>query len=119
MLSYNGRTVKDNLYLGITVDINDIEALREESRTLSSGLWKDPQVRKQRLPIEERYSYKNFDLKKVFASLKTENHHDVPIEEYFSIDCWEKYCDFLGETKYISKPKILSYAEWNEIGFDD
>mgnify|MGYP003110471629 CR=1 FL=1 len=118
-ISYEGRTVKDNLYLGVTFDMDDIEQLKKESHTSSSGLWRDPVQRQERLSVEERYSYKHFDLEKVFENLDFENHHTISVEEYFSIDCWEKYCEFLGETKYIKKPATLSYAEWNEIGFDD
>ena len=119
ILSYSGETVKNNLYLGLTIDLDDVETLKKESHTLSSGLWEDPQTQQQRLPIEQRYSYKNFDLKKVFETLKIDDHHNIPVEEYFSIDCWETYCEFLGSAKCIKKPKILSYAEWNEIGIDD
>ena len=119
ILSYDGQTVKDNLYLGVTITMEQVENLKRESHALSSGLWRDPKTRKDRLPIDERYSYKNFDLKKVLESLDTSNYYTIDVEEYSSIDCWKNYCEFLGNFKEVKKPKTLSYSEWNEIGVDD
>ena len=116
-LALAGRTVKDNVYTSLTLNIEQVEKLIEESITTSSGLWDE--ARKKRLSLEERYSYKRYDLKKVFSSLDLSDYKIIEVEEYYPIDCWDNYCKFLSKKKNIKKPKILNYSEWNEIGIDD
>ena len=116
-LASEGCTVKDNVYTSLTLTMRQVERLVEESITTSSGLWDE--ARKKRLSLEERYSYKRYDLKKVFNSLDFSNYKIVELDEYHPLDCWGNYCKFLSESKNIKKPKILNYSEWNEIGIDD
>jgi len=118
-LSYNHQTVKDNLYLGLTLTTEQIDCLITDSRTTSTGLWKDPETRKEKFSLEDRFSYKNFDLKQVFGSVNITTYSMAEVENYYPIDCWKGYCGFLKENTEIRKPSILSYAEWNETGVDD
>ena len=118
-LQYEDRTVKDNLYLAFTLRMEQINKLLAEVKEKSTGLWRDPEKRKERLPLEDRYSYRNFDLKKVFEDLVFKQYNMKKIECYSDIDCWEKYCLFLGQKNKITKPKFLKYSEWNEIGLDN
>tara|TARA_R100001082_G_scaffold50345_1_gene27273 strand:- start:215 stop:1060 length:846 start_codon:yes stop_codon:yes gene_type:complete len=117
MLSNNQKTFKDNKYLGFNLNNQQIEVLLEESITTSSGLWNES--RTQKLPLKDRYSYRNFDLQKVFMNVDLSNYKNVSVEQYHSVDCWEEYCNFLSIYKDIKKPSILKYSEWNEIGVDD
>lgn len=120
LLSHNGETIKDNKYLSFTIDSSQIEDLLEESVTTSSGLYQVDDIgARTRLPLEERYSYKEYDLKQVFSSLDFSNYERVEIEDYACIDNWVDYCDFLSSHREIRKPKLLKYSEWNQIGVDD
>jgi len=117
LLEIDGQTVKQDKYLGMSLEQEQIDILLQESVSTSSGLWtKD---RKDKLPLSERYSYKKFDLSQVFKNLNETNYKKVPVENYQPIDCWESYCDFLSIYKAVKKPNILKYSEWNEIGVDD
>jgi len=110
-------TVKQNKYLAFTIDQKQVRLLLNEAVSTSSGLWDEK--RSKRLPIEERYSYKNFDLSTVFKNLDTTQYRKITIENYQTIDCWEEYCNFVSTYKRIKKPNMLKYSEWNEIGVDD
>ena len=73
------------------------------------------------LKQEDRYSAKDFPIKKVFGLCEIDE--ETTIEEtpwYYSIDCWEKYCNFLGseERKELERPpkKIFRQREWYLIG---
>ncbi len=110
-------TVKDSKYLGFTLDVKQVNCLIEESITTSSGLWNHN--RTEKLPLAERYSYKNLNISEVFASLDFTNYKKLLVENYQTIDCWDKYCDFMSTYKRVKKPKLLKYSEWNEIGVDD
>jgi hypothetical protein len=111
------KTVKENKYLSFTITEPQIKKLVEESITTSSGLWNEG--RKKRLSLDERYSYKSYDLKKVFSGLDFSNYEKIEVEDYFALDCWTSYRDFLAKDLKITKPKILKYSEWNEIGVND
>ena len=118
MLRFNDKTVKDNLYLGFTLTMKQVDLLLSEVRAKSSGVWQDDNHTK-RLPMEERFSYRNFDLKEVFNSINIGSYNIYDVEDYSTIDCWKKYCKFLGENEAPSKPALLRYSEWNEIGVDE
>ena len=117
VFAHNNSTVKENKYLSLTLDINQINELINESVTTSTGLWDE--TRKNRLSLEDRYSYKRYDLKKVFANLDFSKYKVIEVDDYHSIYSWKRYCDFISENKNLKKPKILKYSEWNEIGLDD
>jgi len=117
VLEKSGSTVKDNLYLALTLSINQVKSLAEESISTSSGLWNEE--RTQRLTLKDRYSYKNFGLSQVFNCLDISNYKKIMVENYHSIDCWEEYCNFLSIYNEIRKPSMLGYSEWNETGTDD
>tara|TARA_A100001391_G_C5065478_1_gene277052 strand:- start:1243 stop:2049 length:807 start_codon:yes stop_codon:yes gene_type:complete len=119
MMSYKGQTVKDNLYLGLTLDMTQIDNLIKESVSRSTGLWKDPETRQQKYAVDERYSYKNFNLQQVFETLVCSNYKRLEVQNYDSLDSWSNYCNFLSNNPSIQKPKILKSVEWNEIGLDE
>jgi hypothetical protein len=117
VLSHAGQNVKNNKYLSFTVTLPQVKKLVEESITTSSGLWDES--RQKRLSVEQRYSYKSYDLKEVFSSLDFTDYENIDVGEYYPLDCWENYRIFLTKDLRITKPKILKYSEWNEIGVDD
>ncbi len=119
MLSYEGQTVKDNLYLGLTLDIHQVEQLIIESKTRSTGMWVDPETRKERYSLEERFSYRNFTLQEVFELLQCSNYKKLAVEDYYNLDSWSGYCDFLSNKPSIRKPKIFKPTEWNGVGIDE
>ena len=117
VLVNDGETIKDNKYLGFTLSTEQIELLVQESASTSSGLWN--QERTEKLPLDERYSYRNFNLSQVFKNLDISGYKKIAVESYQTIDCWAEYCNFLSTYKSVKKPSILKYSEWNEIGVDD
>ena len=118
MISYEGHTLKDNMYLGMTLTTSQVEQLILESKTRSTGLWKDPETRKEKYSPEERFSYRNFNLKEVFKTIDCSSYKRVEITSYYNLDNWSDYCSFLSQNSSIARPKILNSVEWNEIGYD-
>ena len=119
MIGYQEETIKDNLYLGLTLDISQIDKLIIESKKRSTGMWKDPETRKERYSLQERFSYRNFSLKEVFEMIDLSSYKKLDIDEYYSIDKWSDYCSFLSSNDSIKKPSILKPKEWNDIGMDE
>ena len=118
ILTHKNEDVKENKYLAFTIDEKQIELLVRESITTSSGLW-SPGTERKMLPLDERYSYKNFNLSKVFGGLNFSNYKKIEIDDYAPIDSWLNYCEFISQNKEIKKPALLKYSEWNEIGLDE
>ena len=119
-ISYEGKTVKDNEYLGFTFDAEDFKSCRRTIRTEGTGMYTD--YMGDKLPIEERWSARYFPLDTVFQSVNMEHANELKIPWYFKIDNWNGYCDFLGSEyrKEIVRPsrKELGFHEWNPVGVD-
>ena len=75
-----------------------------------------------RLPIEERWSARFFELEQVFKDLKLEEATVVEPSWYYNLGSWNEYKQFLGseESAQIKRPweRILKYREFNPIGVD-
>jgi hypothetical protein len=118
MMSYGNKTFKDDLYLGFTLTNDQIDQLIKESKTRSTGLWKDPEHRDEKYSPQERFSYKNFSLKQVFETLDSSTYKVKEIDNYYNIDNWADYCHFLSNNMSLARPKLLRSVEWNELGLD-
>ena len=119
MLAHGEDSIQSGSYLGFSLDIAQVKQLLSESRTRSTGLWVNPDTREKRYSKEERYSYRNFNLKKVFETLDYCNYNVHSVKEYYSLDSWQNYCQFLSAKSDLKKPKILKSQEWNEVGLDE
>ena len=124
-LSFEDKTVADGLYLGFTFGKDEFLEFRREIRK-GTGLYsgenlKDGKYPTLKLPAEERYSARFFDLAKVFKHVILEETEQVPW--YYAIDNWEGYCNFLGspDRHKVERPPnyILNYREWNLLGVDE
>ena len=121
-LSFKGKTVVDGEYLGFTFDFDTLKKLKDEVVIKSTGIWADPKTRTERLPLEDRFSYRNFKVKDVFGELPVHNNEKVELFNYWNIDSWEGYCEYIsGYGLKAKRPSkfILKYKEWNGIGVDD
>lgn len=120
LLSHNGETAKQGKYLSFTITNSQLDALLEESISTSSGMYQfDESGNRSLIPMEERFSYRKFDLKEVFSNLDFSGYTRINIEDYIRIDNWKDYCAFLAENPEIRKPALLKYSEWNQVGVDD
>ncbi len=119
LLSYQGKTFKDNLYLGVTLNQKQIHQLVSQVKTTSTGLWVNTDNKTEKLSKEERFSYRKFDLKKVFEQVEIKSYKTCELEDYFSIDSWSAYRNMLSSDLGVKRPSWLSSGEWNEIGLDE
>ena len=111
----------DGEYLGFTFNFQDYKKLAAEVKIKSTGIYRDEE-RKERLSMDERFSYRFFKLEEVFDSLSTDDSNVREIPSYHNIDSWEKYCNYISEkgAECKSIPRsVLTYKEWNKIGIDD
>ncbi len=127
MLSHDGKTVKDNEYLGFTFDKDDFimcrRKIREGTGQYNSEVLEGGIFPREKLPKEERYSARHFLLDKIFEPVIIYKENKVEVPWYYNIDSWDSYCSYLGseERKLVERPHpiFMKYHEWNEIGVDD
>jgi len=126
-LTYQGESVQQGQYLGFTFDAEDFKKIRAQLRKDGTGMWsgdelKDGKYPTKKLPVEERYSARYFSLDKVFKNVILEGANKAELSWFYDIGSWEGYCKFIGSSdrENIKKPynKILSYREFNEVGYD-
>ena len=112
------RTVVNGEYLGFTFNYDTYQLLVSEVKEKSTGLFDGM----DKLPLEERFSYRFFDLEDVFSSLRTDNAHKIIVEKYYNIDNWCGYCHYIAiEGSNAQRPPkyILNHKEWNGFGIDN
>ena len=117
-LSYNGKTVKDNEYLGFTFDAEDFKEARKIIRKEGTGKYIGYE-NKEMIPLEERWSARYFKLDKVFRDVKIVDT-TVEIPWYHNIEDWDGLRNYLGSENKLDRPSkdLLGYHEWNPIGVD-
>ena len=113
--SYDGRTVKDGLYLPFTIDGDDylrcIKAVKQSS-TLS-------RQNGRMLPVAERYSARHFSVDTVFQHVIMEDVFKE-VSWHHNISTWEGYCEYLSDMSCaVEKPEHLVYNEWSRTGQDE
>lgn len=111
-ISHNGETIKDNLYTSFTFGKDDFLNFRRVIRT-GSGIhvpgkgyvdYKD----RERLPVEDRWSARFFEVEKVFEPFDLDDANGIEIENYHSIGSWEEYMAFFkAMEKPIKRPNFI------------
>jgi len=120
-LSYNNKNITHGEYLGFTFNNEVCGELLQQVRQKSTGLYRDLD-RKEKLSIDERFSYRFFSLKDVFGDLNLDTSKACELPSYHNIDNWQGYCSYLGTSDLqIHRPgrSILNYKEWSGMSVDD
>ena len=78
-------------------------------------------IPRSRLPIEERWSARFFELDQVFYDLDLNDANLVDVE-YANVGSWSEYRSFMGSeiSKDIKRPpkELYSYREFNPVAKD-
>jgi len=59
---------------------------------------------KKKLPLEERWSARQFDFDTIFGKVSATNAHREEVEWYYDISKWQQYQAFMGSENFIQKP---------------
>mgnify|MGYP003625645550 FL=1 len=125
----SGKSVQDNLYASFTFGKEEFVKYRRIIRKKGTGMFDRSSPLDERgmntikLPINERYSARYFDLGDVFTDLDIGEENFVEPKWYYDIGTWEEYCTFLSseESKKIKRPNhlVMNFREFNKIGIDN
>ena len=107
-LTYNDKTVKDNEYLAFTFDGDDFKKCRKFVRKTSTKEYYPPKEGEQypteRLPLQERWSSRHFDLSTVFKMLSVNKSTNICLSWYYPIDSWSSYREYMASGKTFAIP---------------
>ena len=123
----NGEAVDKNHYTSFTFGKDEFIKYRRVIRKEGTGMHKGDVINEyglatDKLPIEERYSARFFDLARVFRDLDLDEAETFEPSWFHNMGSWEDYKTFIGSDKSsdISRPwkRIMKYREFNLTGVD-
>ena len=96
--------------------------VREGTGTYAPNHYGESGTPNKRLPLEERYSARFFELKDVFIDFNQEETNKFQPTFFYNVDSWDNYREFVSSdfAASISRPSanLMSYKEFNRIGVD-
>ena len=123
-LSFEGKTVRDNEYLGFTFGEEDYKQYRSIIRREGTGIRVPGQaigIPDKNLPLQERWNARYFSLDKVFGGAILDDSKVIEVPWYKKVDSWERLRHYLSNKEKVERPgkELFSYKEWNPIGVDN
>ena len=119
-ISFENKNIKNNEYLGFTFDAEDFKQARRIVRKEGTGEF-DSYEATERIPLEERWSARFFELDKIFRDVIMEDTTVLEVPWYYNIGNWNGLKDYLGSENKLDRPSkdLLGYHEWNIIGVNN
>ena len=100
-LSYNNKTVKDNLPIAFTLTGDDFIQCRRNLNKMTTREYLPPlpgqQYPQGKLPLTERWSARTFTLETVFAPLNSDKATVVPVDWHYDISTWIGYREYMED----------------------
>ncbi len=111
-----------NHHTSFTFGKEEFVRFRREIRK-GTGQFKNSEgIPTEKLPIEERYSARFFDIKDIFASLEVPEDNIMTPSFFYNVSSWKEYTAYLSspDSQLIERPssEIMGYHEFNSIGRD-
>tara|TARA_B100000085_G_scaffold60353_1_gene53106 strand:- start:9431 stop:10195 length:765 start_codon:yes stop_codon:yes gene_type:complete len=96
-LSHEGKTVRQNKYLGFTFFPEDWPKFKWHMKNQCTG-------GSRALPLEERWSSRNFSLDKIFNLDIIDVDKKIEVEEYYDLEHWESLEKFYASDLILDRP---------------
>ncbi len=112
-----------NSFNSFTFGKEEFVLFRRELRKGTGG-WKNSgsEMPSERLPIEERYSARYFELKDIFSGLQVDEDMRFEPSFFYDVGVWQDYVTYLASphARTIQRPskEIMTYREFNSIARD-
>ena len=117
-MTKDGKTVQDNLYTSFTFGKEDFLKYRRNVRK-GTGKYKGSYGNMEKIPINERWSARFFELKHVFNKLNLDEATLMSANNFYNISTWKEYQHFV-RSEYCSLVKappdnLFSFKEFNRV----
>ena len=125
-LTYSKNSLSNNSYTSFTFGKEDFihfrRKVREGTGTYAPGFYNENGTPNKRLPVEERYSARFFEIKDVFSDFNLEDAYRFEPTSFYNAGSWESYREFLQSdlATGLSRPssELMNYKEFNRTGVD-
>ena len=123
-VTYNNMSVGDNIPCSFTFGKDEFVHFRRQVRKGTGEFTNFVEEGRlgpsNRLPFEERYSARWFDLKDVFVDLDIDEDNSIETDEFYDLRRWEEYKNYLSSSlsNIIKRPKYMKYSEFHRVGVD-
>jgi len=105
---HNGKTVLDDCPLPFTMTNEDYINCRRDVNSKTTKEYyntkEGEQYPSRKLPIEERWSAKTFNLSEVFEKMSTKKSNIVDLGWWYDVSKWDEYRNYMGSENFIKKP---------------
>ena len=124
-ISSNNQTVQDNLYSSFTFGKEEFIKYRRNVRKgtgqYTSEIVDERGIPRSKLPLEERWSARFFELSQVFCDLDLDKSNVLDVE-YANVGSWKEYRSFMASnlSRHIKRPPkdLYSYREFSPVAKD-
>ena len=110
-MSYEGKTVLDNVPLSFTMFNRDyLSCRRSVNKATTRDFYNTEEGEKypsRRLPLAERWSAKRFPLSQVLSELDIASAFLYNVDWYKDLSSWQGYLDYLSSENLFKKPYEL------------
>jgi hypothetical protein len=122
-----GRTAMENFYCSFTFGKDEFIKYRRNIRKKGTGMYTmavvdERGIPRHKLPVEQRYSARFFELADVFTGLDLEEATTFEPSGFANVSSWEEYKNYVSSdlSSKITRPwkGIMTYREFNPIGVD-
>lgn len=107
-LTSGGSTIKNNEYLSFTMFGEDFKNCRRHVNSETTKTFYNTEVGEKypskKLPINERWSARGFDIETVFMQVNDTDAYNHNIDWFYSLDTWDGYNSFISSENFIQKP---------------
>ncbi len=119
-VKHNDLSIKDNLPLSFTMFGDDYLACRRDVNKKTTKEFyntsEEEQYPTRKLPLELRWSAKNFTLAEVFNELSDDNAHSYKPDHFYDLHTWGGYQNYMGsdfvlKTPYNMLTKVRKHAK--------
>ncbi len=121
MAMHDGKSVKDNEYLGFSFKPEDMQQFIDIVRAGARRTFRNENNELEKLPIEDRYEAKNYTLDKIYGGYNPDEIFTKTIKWYHNISKWDSYRKFLGSDHsfYLGerRPIFIHARRFEEINY--
>ena len=107
-LSHEGETVKNNKFLPFTMFGEDFKACRRHVNSETTKTFyntrEDEKYPSRKLPIEERWSARKFEIATVFSKVNEDNCKTHELDWFWDTGNWDGYREYMASENFIQKP---------------
>ena len=125
MVAHNNNTIVDGTPLSFTMSGDDYKRCRDNIKKLTTREYLPPAAGEkypsEKLPLNERWSARSFDLKTIFSPLADNEHSYLETDFLFDNRQWENYNTMLGTKKdlFIPEKELLKTRFHAKIPYVD